>query len=128
MQRIRPILGLIAGALMIVSSFAHSVLGWKALSEQLRVSQAPADLVQALGLGWTFGGVAMLAFGLIVVASFRRQLRQDPVSTTPAHVIGAAYVAFGAGALWVTAFDPFFLIFLVPGLLVLVASLPRRAV
>jgi len=124
MQRLRSILGLLAGAFMILSSAAHSLLGWKALSAALRQSQAPEDLITSLGIGWHFAGFAMLGFGCILVAVFVRRLRGAAVSPTPAIVIGVTYVAFSVWALAVGEFDPFFLVFLVPGLMALIASAP----
>lgn len=128
MSKARTILGLIAGVLMVLSSAMHSLLGWKLLRGELTTAQAPADLTQALGLGWHFGGIAMLAFGCIVVAVFWKRLKAVPVSVMPAIVIGTTYVVFGSGAFVAAGFDPFFMTFIVPGLFVLIASLPRRAV
>jgi hypothetical protein len=128
MHRARSILGLIAGALMIVSSAAHSFLGWKAQREALEAANAPADLIHMLGIGWHFGGAAMLAFGFIVIALFLRDLSAARVPLMPAIVIGTTYVAFGAGATLVSHLDPFFLVFVIPGVFVLIATLWRRAV
>lgn len=127
MERTRSIVGLIAGALMIVSAAAHCLLGWKELKGALGSTQVPAELIQTLGLGWNFGGVAMLAFGCIVVTLFAQRLRGKTVLLMPANVIGATYAIFGAGALLVTRFDPFFLVFVVPGVMLLIASVSRRA-
>ena len=109
MQRFRSILGLIAGLFMILSSAAHSLLGWKLLRAALVETHAPEELVQTLGLGWHFGGVAMLAFGGLVLMLFSRRLRGVDVSLMPAIVIGVTYVVFGAGAFLFSGFDPFFL-------------------
>ena len=122
MSRFRSILGLIAGAMMIVSSAAHSALGWKQLKAALAQSQAPADLIGSLGIGWQFAGIAMLAFGVILVVTFARRLKGAAVPMMPAIVIGATYLLFSAWALLVSAFDPFFSIFVVPGILTLIAS------
>jgi len=126
MNRFRSILGLVVGFTMILSAAAHSLLGWKLLRAELEAQHASAELVESLGLGWRFGGVAMLAFGCIVLALFTKRLRGGPVSMLPANVIGTTYVIFGAGALLVTHFDPFFLVFAVPGTLLLIASVPQR--
>jgi lipopolysaccharide export LptBFGC system permease protein LptF len=126
MFRWRPILGLVAGGVMIVSSAAHGLFGWKAMQAALEETKAPADLILALGLGWRFGSAAMLAFGCIVVATFVQRLSGVAVSPMPGLVIGAAYVVFGVGALTASKFDPFFLVFVVPGVLVLAAALPGR--
>jgi len=111
---------------MIASSAAHSLLGWKELRGALERSGAPPDLILDLGLGWHFGGAAMLTFGGIVVALFTQRLRGTHVSMMPAIVVGATYVLFGAAALVVSRFNPFFLVFLVPGLMLLIASVSSR--
>ena len=127
MTKLRSILGLIAGTLMILSAGMHSFLGWKALSAELAKAQVPAELTAALAAGWTFGGAAMLAFGCIVIALFVRRLKGEAVALWPAIVIGTTYVAFGAWALAANNFDPFFLVFVIPGTLLLVASISKRA-
>jgi len=66
-------------------------------------------------------GVCLLGFGVIVVALFTQRVRGASVSWLPAHVIGAAYLAFGVWAL-VGGFNPFFFVFVVPAVLLVVAS------
>lgn len=126
MQRFRTILGLVAGATMILSGAAHSLLGWKELRAALEQARVPDDLIRPLGMGWNFGGAAMLAFGCIVVTLFSKRLKGAAASLMPAIVIGTTYVAFGVWAFAASLFDPFFLVFVVPGLLVLIASFDRR--
>jgi hypothetical protein len=69
-----------------------------------------------MGIGWHFAGVAMLTFGAMVVAAFIQVLRGRAVSLAPAMLIATVYLAFGAWALLVSG-DPFFLVFVVPGVL-----------
>jgi len=125
LNRARSILGIVAGVLMIASAAAHSLLGWPVLRAKLAESHAPDDLAQGLAVGWHFGGAAMVAFACIVLWVFVRRLRGGPAPLVPPAIIAAAYLAFGAGALAVTG-DPFFLVFIVPGLLLAAASFPRR--
>ena len=126
MKRLGSILGLTGGLVMIASSGVHSILGWKGLDAALRAALAPADLIEALSFGWSFGGVAMLAFGLIVVASFWRRMKGADAPLFATTVIGATYVLFGGGALVVSKFDPFFTVFLVPGVMVLIGCYAAR--
>ena len=128
MNRFRSILGLVAGVLMMLSAAVHSFLGWKQLKSELEPLHAPAELVRAIGAGWNFGGAAMLAFGFIVVALFTHRLKGNAVNLRPAIVIGATYAAFGAAAMVVNDFDPFFLVFVIPGVLLLIASVARRSI
>ena len=123
MSRFAPILGLVGGGMLLLSFVVHTVLGTRAMGEALAATNAPADLVQGLIAGWVFGGVAMLVFGVLVVRLFLVRRRDPGVSAAPALLIGAAYVAFGGWALTMSHFDPFFTVFLVPGLLLVVAAL-----
>lgn len=123
MTRFAPILGLVGGGMLLLSFVAHTVLGTRAMREALAATNAPADLVQGLLAGWVFGGVAMLVFGVLLVRLFLARRRDPAVSVTPALLIGAAYVAFGGWALAMSGFDPFFTVFLVPGLLLVAAAL-----
>ena len=125
MIRARSILGIVAGVLMIASAAAHSLLGWPQLRARLAQSQVPGDLAQGLAVGWHFGGAAMVAFACIVLWVFVRRLRARAAPLTPPAIISVLYLAFGGGALAVTG-DPFFLVFIVPGLLLAAASFPRR--
>ena len=122
MRRTRLVLGFVAGAMLLLSAGAHSILGWKSLSGQLAAAQAPADLTQALAIGWQFSGIAMLGFGLTVILTFLRFRKDEGASLAPVMVIALIYLVFGSWALVATRFDPFFSIFIVPGLMLLAAS------
>lgn len=125
MTRLRTVLGLIAGAILVLSSAAHSLLGWKGLRARLETAQAPPDLILGLAAGWHFAGGAMLAFGLIVLAIFAKRLRGEAVSSLPALIIAILYLISGAWAMAATG-NPFFFIFIVPGLMLAAAAWPSR--
>ncbi|MFL6244633.1 MAG: hypothetical protein ACJ74H_01310 [Thermoanaerobaculia bacterium] len=114
------VLGIIAAIILIFSSAAHSLLGWDALGAQLAQANAPADLINGLRIGWQFGGACMMTFGIIALVIFVRRM-----PSLPAFAIGVLYVAFGAWALVASGFDPFMAIFIVPGVMLLVAAWPR---
>jgi uncharacterized membrane protein YhaH (DUF805 family) len=124
MARARTVLGLIGGAILVLSSAAHSLLGWKQLRSELASVQAPPDLVLGLAIGWQFGGVAMLALGCIVISLLLKRLKGENVSSFPALVVASAYLGFGTWAIIVSHMNPFFLVFVVPGCLLAVAALP----
>ncbi len=122
MSKVRNVLGLIAGAILVLGSGAHSILGWRAMSEQLAGTNAPADLVTGLKIGWMFGGPVMLVLGIITIATFLKRFRGEPASTFAPALIAAAYLAFGAWAAVESNFDPFFFTFIVPGVLLALAA------
>jgi len=123
-MKTKSVLGLIAGAILILSAFAHAILGWKAMSEQLAQTNAPPDLVRGLQVGWVFGGVVMLVLGALCISTFLKRFRGQPVSTFAPALISIAYLGFGAWAMVTTSGDPFFMIFVVPAVLLAIASIP----
>ncbi len=128
MSRPRISLGIFVGAIIVASSAAHSLIGWPQLSARLVATHAPPDLITGLKIGWHFAGLAMFTFGAVVIWTFHNFLMSRAVSLRPAQIIGLVYLAFGLWALAVSRFDPFFFIFVVPGLtLVAVAWWPTTA-
>lgn len=119
MTRFRRILGYLAAVLLLLSSAAHSILGWKQLQQRAVDIHMPPDLLLSLKLGWLFGGAAMLMFAVITWMLLWRNRDVLPVL-----VLGALYAAFGIWALTASKFDPFFSVFIVPGLLLVVAGWP----
>ena len=126
MTRARDILGIIAAGMLILSSAAHSLLGWRAIHGELTTAQVPADLVVGLKIGWQFGGVAMLALGVILLALFLQRLRGGNASLVPARVVALVYLAFGAWALVASGGEPFFFMFIVQGGLLAIAGFRGR--
>jgi len=126
MERWRYVLGMVAAGLIVASGAAHTLLGWKGTRAELIAAATPPDLLTTVGIGWIFGGVSMFGFGSIAIASFIAR-RRDPASTLgPIAIIALVYIVFGLGALAASGFDPFFLVFIVPGLLLAVAAWPSR--
>jgi hypothetical protein len=115
MNRLSIALGIPTGVIMAGSGAAHVMVGWPQLRASLARAQTPPDIVTGVAVAWHFGGVAMLTFGCLVVLLFVLAAKQRPVSAVPGWVIAFAYVAFGVGALLITR-NPFFLIFVAPGL------------
>ena len=124
---IRTVLGVVAGLVLVGSSAMHSLLGWPQLGAQLARTNAPPELVRGLAIGWHFAGASMLAFGVLVLWTFSARRRGRAVSRVPALVVALLYLLFGVGALAASGMEPFFLIFVVPGLMVLAAAWERGA-
>jgi hypothetical protein len=125
MTHVRAVIGLVAGGLLVLSGIAHSILGGRQIRADVTAAQVPSDLAFGLEVGWQFGGAAMLVFGIICLAVFAKRVRGERAGAFPAVVIAGAYLAFGAWALVASGFRPFFLVFIVPAALLLVASTGR---
>lgn len=126
MNRLRVILGYIGGVLLVASSVAHSLLGWKGLSTSLAQTQAPADLVTGLAIGWHFAGVAMFTFGCIVIWEIANLGRRGSLALWPVLLIGLVYVAFGIWARIVSNANFFMLAFVIPGAILVASAWPTR--
>lgn len=123
MRRARLILGVLAGVILLVSSVAHTFLGWKSIAEQLATTNVPPDLQVGLHVGWAFGGAAMVILGFIVVTTFVDRLRGGKAPLSHVIAIAVVYMAFGAWAMSASGGDLFFLgVFVVPGAMLGIAA------
>ncbi len=122
MNLIRLVLGFVAGITFILSSAAHSLLGWRRLSEALVAARAPRELIAGLAIGWHFAGSSMLVFGCTVLWLFSARRRRRDLSLRPAQLIAVLYIVFGSWAFVISDMQPFFLIFIVPGMMLAVAA------
>jgi len=125
MSKARNILGIISGVILILSSGAHSFLGWKAMHDQLVALDAPADLVTGLAIGWNFAGFAIFIFGVLVLLTFIPRLRGLYAPLTTPRVIGWGYGGAGVAGYAVSKMMFFVSVFIVPGILILLASSER---
>ena len=122
MPRLPRALTLVAAVIIVLSSGAHSLLGWPGLRTQLATANAPAALVDGLAMGWHFGGLMMLVIGLAVLWLVGIA-REGTINVwLPLFVIGLAYELFAIGCAVLLGFDPFLFIFLIPGSLLSCAA------
>ncbi|GAA0761664.1 hypothetical protein LRH25_21925 [Ideonella azotifigens] len=128
MKRSLAALGLVGAVLLLADSAAHSLLGWPAMQAKLQAANAPADLQQGLAMGWHFGGLAMLVFGLLCLQTAWAGWRGRHASALLMGVVGLAMTGFGVGSAVLTGWDPFLLVFLLPGVLLLISATgaPKR--
>jgi len=127
MSRLPRTLAIIAAVILVLSSGAHSILGWPSLRARMASANVPAELVGGLGMGWHFAGLSMLVFGILVFWLLAQDRRSSVNVALPLQVIGGAYELFAVGCFAFLGWDPFLLTFLVPGtLLTVAAALMRR--
>ena len=79
-----------------------------------------------LGIGWHFAGFSIFVFGVLLLLTFIPRVRGMYRELTTARVIGYSY-AIAGGAAYTASKSIFFInIFLVPGVLILLASSERE--
>ena len=84
---------------------------------ELTAVNAGQDLISGLAIGWYFGSVSMVIFGVIVIVLAVKVHRQAQVSLAPAMVIALGYLVFGLTVFVTSDFNPHFLLFVLTGVL-----------
>ncbi len=125
-MRTRAILGIVLGALVFASGFAHAFLGWPPLGEALAQAGLDSDTSRALRVGWNFGSAAMFAFGLIVAGNGMALLRGGDPPAAPVWIVAAAFFFFGLGAFLRASRSAHFVAFMVIGVLAGLFAWRRR--
>lgn len=125
MRIARATVGILAGTMMIASGLLHSILGWNELRKAFSQTPVPSALVDGLAVPWHFAGMAMIAFGAIAVWSFVTLLRAGQAPMGAARIVATVYVVFGGIGLVAIAADPTFLLFIVPGVMLMGATLAQ---
>jgi hypothetical protein len=95
MSRICSVSLVVAGLLLVLSSAAHAGMGWPLMASELAKVAAPADLTDGLAVGWYFGSVAMLAFGVIALTAGFSAVTSRGSVFWASLVVGLAYGGFG---------------------------------
>ena len=124
---LRAMVLLLAGLLLAASSAVHEFLAWPHLRGDLVRDHASPGLIGALSLGWHFGSVAMLAFGLIVLSAGAAVWRSDRIATSPLWIIATACIAYGLAGFSLYGHNPHLLGFALLGVLV-ASGTPIRSV
>lgn len=125
-MKTRAVLAAIGAVLLVASAAAHAFLGWPPFAADLREGGIEPDHITGLAIGWYFGSVAMVGFGLITAHAARELYCGRETGVPALGAIGLGYVAYGAVAFAATMHNPHFLGFIAIGLILLAAARPPR--
>ncbi len=119
---------LVTGLLIFLGGFAHSLLGWPAVSALLSERGIDASVSVGLFMEWNFAAGAMLVLGALVLLLYRDMRRSARADLRTGRLVGGLYAVFGAAGFIYRFPSPHFLAFLVVGatLLGAVAGWDRR--
>jgi hypothetical protein len=122
MSKARDILGAITGILLILSSGALYFTGWGSMRSQLVDAGAPDDVVARTSIGLLLATIAILLCGCVLFGVFITRLRGLVAPLWPARLIGIAYTIAGLVAYKMSDNNFFMTLFVVPGILIALAS------
>jgi hypothetical protein len=95
MSRLRIVLGFLVAVFLIVSSFMHSILGWRSLLGRLRETRAPEELIDLLALAWHMCSGAMFTFGCVLIVLFAKYVKDRSTSLVVAQLIAVMFIVPG---------------------------------
>ena len=120
LSRMRAAAGLIGALLLLLSSAAHGIAGWRHMQGRLAELGAAADLQRGMQLGWQLGSVAMVVFGLITGWLCWQRWRGSSEGQVVLTVLVLGYGGYGLWALASTG-ETGFVVFLIPAALIALA-------
>lgn len=108
---IAEILILLTGVIILAGGVAHGAVAWPELSARLRQMDVDSETISVLFIGWTFGSLAMVTMGTILIIAFAQLRRGFAGARWAVLSVGILYVFFGAGALYLRDMNPHFFFF-----------------
>jgi hypothetical protein len=126
MRKLLSALFLLVGVLIGLGGLAHSFMGRLAVDAELGKFRIAPDVATMLYVVWYFVGGCMLLFGFTIVWAWYRRGSGDVSLLLVTALIGILYFAVGVGGFLYRHRDPFMLMFLFQGAVVLGASLALR--
>lgn len=112
--------GMVLGAVLMLMSLAHGLLGWPMLRTELESAgvRQNSEAWNDAAAGWVFGSMSMFVFGVVIVSMVRSR-SNGPTKLLPVSAIGAGLLAFGIGGCALIHVGAHFLAFAVLGVLIL---------
>jgi hypothetical protein len=115
------------GVLIGLGGLAHSFMGRLAVDAELSKFPIAFDVDSMLYVVWYFVGGCMVLFGVIILWAWFRWRKGDPTLLQVTVLIGVLYFATGLGGFFYRHSDPFMLVFLIQGLLLVTCSVVLSA-
>jgi len=126
LKRLLSIVLFVIGALIGLGGFGHSFMGRLAVDAEISKFPIAFDVDSMLYVVWYFVGGCMVLFGAIILWAWFRCRKGDATLLPVTGLIGGLYIATGLGGFFYRRHDPFMLMFLVQGALLVVCSIGLR--
>jgi hypothetical protein len=127
MRKLLSVLLLVVGVLIGLGALGHSFLGRLPVDAELGKFPIAPDVGTMLYVTWYFIGGCFALFGFTIVVAWYRLRKGEVTLLFVTALIGILFLATGVGGFLYRRGDPFMLVFVVEGALVLWASLVLRS-
>jgi len=113
----------LAAITIALGAYGHGFVGVVPIREAVAASNLDAHAVRVIWIVWYFVSGAMLAFGLLLFWVWAELRSGSARRSGAALVVGAFYLLFGAAAYVYSGREPFWLLFVIQGLIVIASTL-----
>jgi len=115
------------GLMIGLGAFGHGFLGVKPVRAALATVALPADVLGVIWIVWYFCSGCMLVLGALILWAWFAARRGNPQALAVPLAVALFWMAFG-GAAYTYQHNPFWLLFLTEGFLLLVATVGLRRI
>lgn len=117
---------LITGILIALGALGHSFSGIDQVTIEFGKMGVSDEISKLVIVVWHFAGAAMVAFGMAVIWVWNRVRKGEKKALFISMLIGLLYLIYGISAVWYFNGEPFFFVFIIFGILLLVSSIVLR--
>jgi hypothetical protein len=108
----------LAAITISLGAFGHGFLGVKPVAAAVAASTLPADIVGVIWIVWYFVSGCMVTFGALLFWAWRGLKPGSPSRAGVAVIVGVFYVVTGIASYVYSGFEPFWLLFVTQGVIV----------
>jgi hypothetical protein len=130
---LRPLASILywfAAVVITLGAFGHGFVGVLPISEAIETSTLPPDVTQPIWIVWYWVSGSMITYGLLLFWAWPALKNGSSSRSVPVLIVGAFYLLAGVAAYMYSGRDPFWLMFVVLGVLAigttLVLGAPRK--
>ena len=126
MRIIATVLYWLAAVTIALGAFGHGFLGIKPVEAAVAASTLPPDIVGVIWIVWYFVSGTMIVCGAILMWAWPAVRTGSTTRSGAVFIIGAFYTVTGVACYLYSGREPFWLLFLVQGVIVIGTTLVLR--
>jgi len=130
-RTIASILYWLAAVVITLGSLGHGFVGVIPIRDAIVASPLGPDVTRPLWIVWYGTSLSMITYGLLLFWAWPALRAGSSSRSVPAYIVGGFYLLVGIGAYVYSQLDPFWLMFIVLGVLAIgttaILGAPRSA-
>ena len=127
MRVLATVLYWLAAITIALGAFGHGLLGIKPVEAAVAASTLPADIVAVIWIVWYFVSGAMIVCGAMLMWAWPAVRAGSTTRSGAAFIIGVFYTVTGVACYLYSGREPFWLLFLFQGAIVIGTTLVLRS-